>query len=134
VPGCSERVDVAGVGYAGCSSDLALCGLRLGVERRSKGVPESEIPSNIQKRVGWGVRVWSHMPKHIDRTPGKKPPAPSVKATISRKPRQAAASAQARQAGEMTVRLGVEQRRALELLAREPRGVTGHLLVTRTWV
>jgi hypothetical protein len=30
----------------------------------------------------------------------------------------------------MTVRLSVEQRRALELLAREPRGVTGHLLVT----
>jgi hypothetical protein len=29
----------------------------------------------------------------------------------------------------MTARLSAEQRRALELLAREPRGVTGHLLV-----
>jgi hypothetical protein len=29
----------------------------------------------------------------------------------------------------MTARLSAEQRQALELLAREPRGVTGHLLV-----
>jgi hypothetical protein len=29
----------------------------------------------------------------------------------------------------MTPRLSAEQRRALERLAREPRGVTGHLLV-----
>jgi hypothetical protein len=29
----------------------------------------------------------------------------------------------------MTARLSAEQRRALELLARDPRGVTGHLLV-----
>jgi hypothetical protein len=28
----------------------------------------------------------------------------------------------------MTARLSAEQRRALELLARQPRGVTGHLL------
>jgi hypothetical protein len=28
----------------------------------------------------------------------------------------------------MTARLSAEQRRALELLAREPRGITGHLL------
>ncbi len=42
---------------------------------------------------------------------------------------QTGGAAQARQAGEMIARLNAEQRRALELFTREPRGVTGHLLV-----
>jgi hypothetical protein len=68
--------------------------------------------------------------KHSNGTPGKKPVAfgqgtERSEASASR----AAALAKACQASETTRRLSAEQRRVLKLLAGEPRGVTGHLLV-----